>query len=148
MHSAAEAEIARTVELANLAGVRVLAVDDDADALQMAQDALEVAGAIVFATSDAEEALAILDREACDVALLDIGMPHLDGYELLSRIRGRSRTGAEAIPAIALTAYAQSADRSRSLKAGFQLHLTKPVQPTELSAAVASLVQGRRDGPM
>jgi CheY-like chemotaxis protein len=75
--------------------------------------------------------------------MLDIGMPDVDGYELLSRIRARSRARQGAIPAIALTAYARAVDRTRSLNAGFQMHLTKPVQPTELTAAVSAVARGR-----
>jgi len=141
VHPAADAEIVQVVELADLHGVRVLIVDDDADALHMAQDAIAAAGATVFATSSADEALAILDRETCDVAMLDIGMPDVDGYELLRRIRARPRSRQGAIPAIALTAYARTVDRTRSLKAGFQMHLAKPAQPTELTAAVSALAR-------
>jgi CheY-like chemotaxis protein len=145
VHPAADAAIVQAVDLADLTGVRVLVVDDDADSLRMVEDALAAAGATMFAASDAGGALAILDRETCDVAVLDIGMPHVDGYELLGRIRSRPRTRQGAIPAAALTAYARTVDRTRALKAGFQMHLAKPVQPTELTAAVLALADGRHD---
>jgi signal transduction histidine kinase/response regulator of citrate/malate metabolism len=144
IHPAADAEIVRTIELADLSGVRVLLIDDEVDALQMVRDALVAAGATVFATSDPDEALAILDREICDVAVLDIGMPNVDGYELLRRIRSRPGGRLRTLPVAALTAYARAVDRTRSLNSGFQMHLTKPVQPTELTAAVFALAH-RRD---
>jgi CheY-like chemotaxis protein len=72
-------------------------------------------------------------------------MPNVDGYELLGRIRSRPRTRQGTIPAAALTAYARAVDRTRALKAGFQMHLAKPVQPTELTAAVLALAHGRHD---
>jgi signal transduction histidine kinase/DNA-binding response OmpR family regulator len=145
VHPAADADIVPSVDLADLTGVRVLIVDDDVDSLQMVEDALAAAGATVFTASDAEGALAILDREACDVAVLDIGMPNVDGYELLGRIRSRPLARQGNIPAAALTAYARTTDRTRALRAGFQMHLAKPVQPTELTAAVSTLAHGRHD---
>ena len=101
-------------------------------------------GATVFSASSADEALAALDTRVFDVAVLDIGMPEVDGYQLVKRIRQRPADGQGRIPIAALTAYARSVDRTRSLKAGFQMHLSKPVQPTELAAAVLSLAAGPR----
>ena len=125
--------------LANLEGIRVLLVDDDRDALQMASDALTFAGASVVTASNARQALAALERGRFDVAVLDIGMPEVDGYDLLKQIRRRSDDRQGGLPAAALSAYARSIDRTRSLKGGFQIHLSKPVQPTELAAAVLTL---------
>ena len=130
---------ARDLNLADLAGIRVLLVDDDRDALQMAKDALTFAGASVVAASNARQALAALDESTFDVAVLDIGMPEVDGYQLLHQIRHRPDDRQGGLPAAALTAYARSIDRTRSLKGGFQMHLSKPVQPTELAAAVLTL---------
>jgi CheY-like chemotaxis protein len=129
------------LDLADLNGRRVLLVDDDADALQMARDVLAAAGATVVTAASADEALAALDREQFDAAVLDIGLPAVDGYELLRRIRSRPRDKQGALPAAALTAYARTADRTRSLQTGFQLHLSKPVQPNELAAAVQALTR-------
>jgi CheY-like chemotaxis protein len=78
------------------------------------------------------------------VLVLDIGMPEVDGYQLLARIRQSGDARRRAMPAAALTAYARSIDRTRSLKAGFQMHLSKPVQPAELAAAVLALAGNRR----
>jgi signal transduction histidine kinase/DNA-binding response OmpR family regulator len=136
---------ASVLTLADLRGVRVLLVDDDVDALAMAKDVLTTAGATVVIASSADGATAALDREPFDVAILDIGMPGVDGYELLRRIRQRSSAQQRTIPAAALTAYARSADRTRSLQAGFQMHLSKPVEPTELAAAVLMLASNLKN---
>jgi signal transduction histidine kinase/ActR/RegA family two-component response regulator len=144
VHPAADVMPAPDLALANLQGIRVLLVDDDMDALQMARDALSIAGATVTTAGSAAEAVAALDARAFDVAVLDIGMPLVDGYQLLRQIRARPRERQGGIPAAALTAYARTVDRTRSLKEGFQLHLTKPVQPSELAAAVLTLAGGAR----
>ena len=91
------------------------------------------------------DALAALDRETFAVAILDIGLPGMDGYELLAAIRSRPKDGQRDIPAAALTAYARAIDRTRSLQAGFQLHLSKPIEPNELAAAVLALSGRIRD---
>jgi len=128
---------------ADLTGVRVLLVDDDPDALQMAKEALTTAGATVTATGSAGEALEALDGEEFDAAMLDVGMPGVDGFELLRRIRSRPAHAQGSLPIGALTAYARAVDRARSLESGFQLHLSKPIQPNELTAAVQSLARQR-----
>jgi CheY-like chemotaxis protein len=143
-HPTAEPVLTEPPSLVDLTGIRVLLVDDDLDALQMARDALSLAGAIVTTTSNANDALAILSRERFDVGIVDIGMPDMDGYELLRRIRERTEEQQGSIPLAALTAYARSIDRTRSLQSGFQLHLTKPVQPSELTAAIMSLADRAR----
>ena len=130
----------------NLSGVHVLLVDDDVDALEMARDALALSGADVTTASSASEALSALDRARFDVGILDLGMPRVDGYELLRRIRSRSDDEQGRIPLAAVTAYARTLDRARSLQSGFQLHLTKPVHPGELAAAVLALADRRRSG--
>jgi signal transduction histidine kinase len=134
--------------LPDLAGIRVLLVDDEADALQMAHDALTAARATVVAVSSASQAMEALARGAFDVLVADIGMPEVDGYQLLARIRQSLDPRQRTLPAAALTAYARSVDRTRSLRAGFQMHVSKPVQPTELAATVLALAGTRRsDGP-
>ena len=143
VHPTVDVAPAQDFDLADLTGIRVLLVDDDADAMQMARDALSIAGAVVTTAADAAAALKALDAAVFDVAVLDIGMPNVDGYELLRRIRQRQHDRQGNIPVAALTAYARTMDRTRSLRAGFQMHLAKPVQPSELAAAVMALTAGR-----
>jgi signal transduction histidine kinase len=144
VHPASGATATLDLRLADLSGIRVLLVDNDTDALQMAKDALNAAGAHVATAAGARQALDVLDAERFDVAVLDVGMPDVDGYELLRRIRERPPSRNGTLPVAALTAYDRAADRSRSLQAGFQIHLGKPVQPTDLAAAVRSLASGSR----
>jgi PAS domain S-box-containing protein len=122
-----------------LAGVRVLVVDDDADARLMTRRLLEGPGAEVEAAASADEALAMLAARPFDMLVSDIGMPGGDGYELLRRLRAAEASPNREVPAIALTAYARMQDRVRALQAGFQRHLAKPVEPAELLDAVAAL---------
>jgi signal transduction histidine kinase/ActR/RegA family two-component response regulator len=144
VHPSLELPPTSELKLANLHDRRVLLVDDDVDALGMARDALAAAGADVVTASSAREALSALESGRFDVAVLDIGLPEVDGYGLLSAIRARSAEQQGSIPVIALTAYARAVDRTRSLQAGFQMHLSKPVQPSELAAAVQMLAGSRR----
>jgi len=124
---------------ASLRGVRVLVVDDDPDARESVATVLEQTGASVRAVASAADAVEALEQEACDVLLSDIAMPGVDGYTLLGR--ARARLGGRELPAAALTAYAGTEDRGRALAAGFQAHLTKPVDPAQLVAVVAELAQ-------
>jgi signal transduction histidine kinase len=125
--------------LPTLAGVRVLVVDDEADARDVLSAMLQQAGAEVLSVANPAEALALLDREAFDVLVSDIGMPGEDGYALIRSVRQRAIDAGGRIPAAALTAYARTEDRLRALAAGFQIHVPKPVQPEELVTVVASL---------
>ena len=127
----------------NLKGVRVLAVDDEPDSLGIVKLILERSGATVSAAGSMEEALAEFDRCAPHVIVSDIGMPGHDGYELITRIR--KLPGGRAIPAIALTALARTEDRTRALRAGFQVHMAKPVEAAELLAVVENLASLRSD---
>ena len=88
----------------------------------------------------AGEALAAVEARRPDVLLSDIGMPDVDGYELLRRVRALGHARGGGLPAIALTAFARSEDRTRALRAGFLVHVSKPVEPAELVATVASVV--------
>jgi PAS domain S-box-containing protein len=132
-----------SVPAASLDGVRVLVVDDEPDARALIERLLQECEATVCTAGSASEALEHVARETPDVLLSDIGMPKEDGYSLIRRIRNLSGD-ASRIPAIALTAYARTEDRAKALQAGYQLHLSKPVEPVKLIAMVASLV---RPGP-
>jgi PAS domain S-box-containing protein len=125
---------------ADLSGLKVLVVDDEADARELIRRVLTGCGAEVITASSAAEALTLLDGS--DVMLSDIGMPEVDGYELLRRVRAMPAVRGGKIPAIALTAFARTEDRTRALMAGYQVHISKPVSPPELIASVAS-VTGR-----
>ena len=125
--------------LPTLDGLRVLVVDDEADARDLIGVILRGRGAAVDAVASAAEALEAVERERPDVLVSDISMPDADGYELIRELRGREPDAGGATPAVALTAYARSQDRERALAAGYQLHLAKPVEPDDLVLAVAEL---------
>ncbi len=122
-----------------LGGLRVLVVDDEPDSRDMVATVLELAGAEALVAGTAAEGLAILTRERPDVLLSDLEMPGEDGYALIRRVRALGPESGGLTPAAALTAYAGAEHRMRTLLAGFQLHVAKPVQPAELAAVVASL---------
>ncbi|HWS90456.1 MAG TPA: PAS domain S-box protein [Pyrinomonadaceae bacterium] len=119
--------------------VRVLVVDDDEDTLEMLTLFLRRAGAEVARAESAAAALETLERFRPDVLVADIGMPEVDGYELLRRVRALAPERGGLTPAVALTAYAGESDRARALRSGFQAHLPKPVEPAALIDAVTSL---------
>jgi PAS domain S-box-containing protein len=121
-----------------LAGVRVLAVEDDESTLDALTELLSLQGADVAPAASVNQALETLPGFDPDVLVSDIGMPGRDGYDLIREIRSRGRD-AEALPAVAVTAYASPEDRQRALAAGFQVHLAKPVDPRELTRVIASL---------
>ncbi len=127
--------------LADLAGVRVLVVDDDADALRLLCEVLEAAGAEVVAVTSGEAALAAIAQDTPDALVSDIGMPGMDGFDLIRQIRGMGDARCRNVPAAALTAYARSQDRTRALESGFHMHLAKPINPAELAAAVRALTK-------
>jgi PAS domain S-box-containing protein len=122
-----------------LEGVKVLVVDDEADARRLLTEVLSSRGAEVLTAASADAALELLQTWRPHVLLSDIGMPDGDGYELIQRVRGLPEGRGGRTPAAALTAYAGPGDRERALSSGFQLHVAKPVEPAELTAAVASL---------
>lgn len=135
--------------LARLDGVKVLVVDDEPDVNETLNVLLASAGAEVRVAASTRQALDILDRWHPDALVSDIGMPEEDGYVLIRRVRERPSERSGDVPAVALTAYARIEDRVKALTAGFQLHVTKPVDPVELVAVVASVVRSadRRGGP-
>jgi PAS domain S-box-containing protein len=121
--------------------VYAVAVDDDPDALTLIAELLEAAGAHVRTAASAEEALRIIEADPPQVLITDLGMPKVDGFQLVDRIRGHRNPLVRRVPAAALTAYARSEDRVKALRSGFQIHLAKPIDPTELVTAVAALAK-------
>jgi CheY-like chemotaxis protein len=130
--------------LAQVRGLRVLVVDDDTDAREACGAALTRYGARVTTASSASEALALLDTTETDVLIADIMMPGEDGFELLRRIRTSPSAAIARMPAAALTACSRFEDRLQIAEAGFELHLTKPVDPLALADAIGSLWESHR----
>jgi CheY-like chemotaxis protein len=124
----------------NLAGVRVLVVDDEADTRELISFVLEEYGAKATAVASAREALLALEKFRPDVLVSDIGMPHEDGYSLIRQVRARESKQGKPIPAVALTAYAREEDCKNAIQSGFQRHIPKPVEPNELVVVVGELV--------
>ena len=127
----------------SLEGIRILAVDDDADARSLLKVLLESAGATAYLASSAKEGMEQLLSRSVDVLICDVGMPETDGYTLMRQIRTLGDPQKREIAAVALTAYARLEDRMAAIKAGFQNHLPKPVEPAELLAVVSSLASPR-----
>ena len=127
--------------LGDLTGVRVFAIDDEEDALSLLRVVLETAGAEVTTLSSAATALERIAEVNPHVLILDLGMPEMDGFELIKRIRKSPNAAIRTIPAAALTAFARSEDRTKALRSGFEMHLAKPVDPGELVASVATLAR-------
>jgi len=130
-------------DLPNLSDTHVLAVDDDPDALRLLKEILETVGATVSTATSSHAALDIVVTDRPDVLVADLGMPLMDGFELIRRLRASDVAAARHIPAAALTAYARSEDRARALRSGFEMHLAKPIDPAELIAAVKALTRRR-----
>lgn len=128
-----------------LDGIRVLVVDDEVDARELVTMLLHEAGAETMEASSVSSALAAMDRSLPDVLVSDIGMPREDGYSLLRKLRSRPRELGGNVPAIALTAFTRGEDIARSSEAGFVRHLAKPVEPSELVAAVRLLAPALRE---
>ncbi|WP_413174482.1 ATP-binding protein [Anabaena azotica] len=139
-----------STSLPQLAGISVLVVDDEADSREFIKTVLEECQAEVILAASASEALQMLTQWKPDILISDIGMPEEDGYSLIRKVRSAESSSpfpslppnqGGNIPAVALTAYAGVEERIRSIQAGFQLHLPKPVEPAELATVVASLVK-------
>ena len=145
-HPATPQPAAARPPAAELSGLTVLVVDDHGDARDLVKRVLEDADAAVITAATADEALALVPAAKPDVLVTDIGMPETDGFELLRRLRALGPEQGGKVPAIALTAFARSEDRTRALRAGFLVHVSKPVDPAELVATVAS-VAGRAGEP-
>ncbi len=138
-HPATPAAMILGGDTPSLSGLSILVVDDENDARELVSRVLLECGASVHPVGSADEALAALDRSNFDLLVSDIGMPGIDGYTLIKRIRAERSLDSAHLPAIALTAFARSEDRTRALLAGFQSHISKPVEPAELIATVASV---------
>lgn len=130
----------------SLSGLRLLIVDDEADAREVMRFMLERGGARVRTADSAAQALDAVREERPDLLISDIGMPVEDGYVLVRRLRAMEQSLGRRLPAIALTAYASEEDTRRALSAGFDAHLSKPVDPARLIEIAAGLVGGRRGG--
>jgi len=125
-----------------LNGLRVLLVEDEPDARDLLTFTLRVSGAEVQAVDSAQQAMLDLQSFRPDVLLSDIGLPIESGYDLIEKIRALP-TDISRIPAVALTAFATEKDRQRALASGFQIHLSKPVEPRALIEAIDQLVNLR-----
>jgi signal transduction histidine kinase len=123
----------------NLAGLKVMIVDDDADGRALLRRVLSECGAEIMDALSVSEALERIEAFNPDILISDIGMPDQDGYQLIKRIREKGYNS-QSLPAIALTAFARTEDRRNAMLAGYQMHLAKPVDPGELVAAVAMLL--------
>jgi CheY-like chemotaxis protein len=131
----------RPIELPKLSGCHILSVDDDGNALLLIREILEMTGATVVTANSVEEALGILERVTPHVLIADLGIPHLSGFDLIARVRGSDRPELRQLPAIALTAYARSEDRALSLQGGFNVHLSKPIDPEKLLTTIEALIK-------
>ncbi len=141
-HPRSEIE-SENADFPSLDGMCVLAVDDEAEAREIIKVVLESCGARVDTAASAADGLALFQRNQYDVILSDIGMPEEDGFAFIRKIRESELRDGERTPAAAFTAFARMDDRIRALRAGFQMHLAKPVEPVELATAVASLAQSK-----
>lgn len=129
-----------------LDGLQILVVDDEADTREFLVAAVEMCGAEVIAVSSAIEAIEVISQHRFDVLVSDVGMPEEDGYSLIRKVRKLPKEQGGDIPAVALTAYAREEDRMRSLSQGFQMHLSKPVEPDKLATVIAGLVKKTSKG--
>jgi len=133
-----------TASATDLTGLQILVVDDEPDSRDFVAFVLEQAGAIVTRLSSGIEALQKVEQFAFDLIVSDIGMPEMDGYMLMQQIRPILQDSQ--VPAIALTAYAGEVDQQQALQAGFQQHLSKPVQPEELVRTIATVLRRKGNG--
>lgn len=132
-------EAGPTDHATDLAGLKVLVVDDEADTCELLRSFLSRCGADVSAARSASEAFSLFKLVHPDVVVSDIGMPFEDGYELIRQVRALPEVNGGGVPAVALTAYARPEDRMKALRAGYQMHVAKPIQLDELVSIVAGL---------
>jgi signal transduction histidine kinase/ActR/RegA family two-component response regulator len=132
------------LSLERLDGLHVLVVEDNADGREVMSMMLEQAGARVTAVASVRKALEALESLQPDALVSDIGLPEEDGYALIRRLRSREAERGGFLPAVAMTGFVRAEDRARILAAGFQVHVPKPVEPAELTAAIAAVARDRR----
>ena len=143
LHRAGQKQASQTKPLekrTDLTGMQFLVVDDDADMRELASFILSNAGAQVTIADSARQAMTLLNQSLPDLLLCDIGMPEMDGYALMRQIRKRAPEQGGDIPAIALTAYAGEINQQQALAAGFQRHISKPVEPEKLIQSIVHLL--------
>jgi CheY-like chemotaxis protein len=131
----------RSPALIDLAGIRVLLVDDDVEQLELVSSLLADANAEVVTATSADDGVQQLARHSPDVIVSDINMPGCDGYHFLRMVRARASRGGGATPAIALTGKVTTEDQTRAFLAGYQVHLAKPFRLIELLVAIRNVVE-------
>ncbi len=136
-------DVATVSQPGRLSDVHVLAVDDEPDALVLLVEMLQMAGAKVTTTDSGAAAIDLARVMKPDVIVADVGLPDVDGFEIVRRLRASEDPDVRDMPAIALTAYARAADRVKALESGFSMHLAKPADPAELVAAIAAVARKR-----
>jgi CheY-like chemotaxis protein len=141
VHPTAPSAIPIEAGSTELSGLKILFVDDEPDARGLVKRLLEECGAEVVTAESASQALELVTRYSPNLVISDVGMPEVDGYEFLRKLRKSDHVSAT-VPAIALTAFARSEDRTRALRAGYIHHVAKPIEPSELLATIAA-VSGR-----
>jgi signal transduction histidine kinase/ActR/RegA family two-component response regulator len=144
-HPTSQSVLSQRAPGVSLSGIRVLLIDDEPDARDLLRSVLTGVGAEVLTAASADEGFVCAKAERPDVIVSDIGMPERDGYEFIRDVRGLSRAEGGKTPAIALTAFARSEDRTRAMLAGYQVHVSKPIEPVELIATIKSLAGNRLD---
>jgi CheY-like chemotaxis protein len=127
-------------------GMHVLLVEDIDDAREMLALILEMEGAVVVAAASAAEALGALDRHDFQILVSDIGLPDMNGYDLVRRIRAHEAMAGGFLPAVAVTAFTSEADRREALRAGFQYHCPKPIALDDLVSLMTSLAEDGQRG--
>ncbi len=125
----------------SIEGTKILVVDDEPDARILLRAILEQCGAEIKTAENAAQTLLLLEEYEPDILVSDIGMPEVDGYELIGKIRKKEKGSGKRLPAVALTAFARTEDRLRALSAGFNMHIPKPVEPAELIVVIANLTK-------
>lgn len=125
----------------SIEGTKILVVDDEPDARILLGTILEQCGAEIKTAESAAQTLLLLEEYEPDILVSDIGMPEVDGYELICKIREKEKGSGKRLPAVALTAFARTEDRLRALSAGFNMHIPKPVEPAELIVVIANLTK-------
>jgi signal transduction histidine kinase/ActR/RegA family two-component response regulator len=137
-HPSTEVHSSARLPAISLQGLKVLVIDDEADARELVQSVLADAGAETFVAASAQEGFRVLQVVRPDVIISDIGMPERDGYQFIKDVRGLHASQGGRTPAVALTAFARSEDRTRAMLAGYQVHISKPIEPEELVATIKS----------